>query len=543
MISTRAWLTLFLASATLAPAQMHLDLLPTPQVGWTAANEPYDLTVSVDHQNFALSSCIVTCEIPNGVDLESFTPGVGTIVQVSNLVIWTLAPADLANNIVQANLKVTPHDAGYVNHFASYGFEPTNTPTISRTATYGVRVLETRLNPWANHVEPSDLMNFGATNTGPNDIDNVLVTVTIDSPAAVLAANISTGYLDEVDWPLSPTSGSRTVTFHVGSLRANEGLSGFLRIALDTNDPINATLMTASFFTTNHPDLAQFGLVLCGLNDEPDVIPSDYDGDGQDEPAVQNVDSGDVAVNEGSIDLPPGTPVSGDYDGDSIADPVVYDSTSATWTKSLSKSGQVTTEKWGRKKSVPVPADYNGDGIVDLGVYIPATGAWMTRGGTRFYNWGSSKGVPAPADYNGDHKADMAVYFPSSGEWWIGARGGRPWFGTFGGPGYVPAPADYDGDGFADVALYQPSSGNWYIMESYFKRFRMANFGWSEAVPVPADYDGDRRADFAVYHAAAGQWYINNSGKRTIEIRNRGSARATPVHTQYQVNRRFGLLP
>ena len=86
-----------------------------------------------------------------------------------------------------------------------------------------------------------------------------------------------------------------------------------------------------------------------------------------------------------------------DFDGDGIADLVVYHPATGNWHGLLStESGGILPFGWA--SALPVPADYDGDGQQDLAVYHPATGSWRvlksTTGGILVKNWGWSSAKP-----------------------------------------------------------------------------------------------------------------------------------------------------
>lgn len=82
---------------------------------------------------------------------------------------------------------------------------------------------------------------------------------------------------------------------------------------------------------------------------------------------------------------------------------------------------------WGQPGDVPVTGDFDGDHIADLVVYRPSTGAWLMRLSTRQFSafstvtvyWGQAGDVPMPGDYDGDGITDLAVFRPSTGVWYI----------------------------------------------------------------------------------------------------------------------------
>jgi len=135
-----------------------------------------------------------------------------------------------------------------------------------------------------------------------------------------------------------------------------------------------------------------------------------------------------------------GKPVRGDFDGDGIDDPAVYDSTQGKWQIMYSSTNQyhMVNHHVGNNY-VGVRGDYNGDGRDDFAVYVPwghwwvmsAMGGWITSTPGQLYtDWGSTAGQapdfwgdsgmdPVAGDYNGDGKADLAVYQRSTGNWFI----------------------------------------------------------------------------------------------------------------------------
>jgi hypothetical protein len=71
--------------------------------------------------------------------------------------------------------------------------------------------------------------------------------------------------------------------------------------------------------------------------------------------------------------------VPGDYDGDGLADPAVYQSAAGTWYLWMSASGyaQLGPVTFATSTShLAVPADYDGDGKCDPAAYIPTLGKW-----------------------------------------------------------------------------------------------------------------------------------------------------------------------
>ncbi|MCA1809468.1 MAG: VCBS repeat-containing protein [Lentisphaerae bacterium] len=180
-------------------------------------------------------------------------------------------------------------------------------------------------------------------------------------------------------------------------------------------------------------------------------------------------------------------PLKGDFDGDGLADPAVYDAATGTWRVLMSSAdyAEVSVGGWGGPAWLPVAADYDGDGLTDPAVYLESEGRWMV--------WLSGSGY-APAQVAG-------------------------WGGTGWQPG-APVPADYDGTGQADPAVYREAAGVWQVWLSGAGYERTAVEGWGGAgwLPVSGDYDGDGKDDPAAYHAASGRWrvWLSDRGYRPV---------------------------
>jgi hypothetical protein len=221
--------------------------------------------------------------------------------------------------------------------------------------------------------------------------------------------------------------------------------------------------------------------------------PGDFDGDGASDLGVYRYASGywyirkmadqELAIFGGSYWAGPKlamsggfTPVAGDYDGDGLTDPAMYNEKGGLWSGLFSGSGYAYISGiFGGPGYVAIPADYDADGLTDPAVYNETTAQWYVLYSSDGYRinsgiFGGPGYTAAPADYDGDGKADGCVYMESTGLWIIlpsstlSASGYVPVSGVFGGPGFVPVPADYTGDGMADAAVYDEATGNWYIV-------------------------------------------------------------------------------
>ncbi len=234
-------------------------------------------------------------------------------------------------------------------------------------------------------------------------------------------------------------------------------------------------------------------------------------------------------------------PGGADFDGDRLADPLLYNLLSGSWFLRLSGRGYAGTlalDLLGGPDFLSAPADFDGDGLADPAVYQEATGTWLVmmsadgyaaamnpyapraaqEAGALSSAFGGPGWVAACADYDGDRRADYGVYQPGEARWRIKLSGSTyatldlP--GLLGGPGTVAIPADYDGDQFADPAAYRWADRTWFgrLSTAHYALVHSAYHGALGWMPVPADYDGDGKADLALMDPATGCWSVWLSG-------------------------------
>ncbi len=290
-------------------------------------------------------------------------------------------------------------------------------------------------------------------------------------------------------------------------------------------------------------------IVVGGTDLDYDLVPADYDGDGEADPALyKNGDwiiypseaGGVVTRNWG---WKGGIPVIGDYDGDGAFDLAVYDNINGVW-YIQSLDGEVITwaKQWGYAGTQAVSGDYDGDGVYDLAVYGSEEGRWdiLSLDG-RVIAWGHGFGLAKKAvsgDYDGDGKFDLALYCegpncdsganPNLATWYIQKLDGTmitpyPNAPQWGAPDLVPVSGDYDGDGIYDLAVYcsdgcppdYPVYTTWYAKDAGATDkliFWAKKFGWSGVRAAPADYNGDGKTDLGVFglnqDTKKAEWHI-----------------------------------
>jgi subtilisin-like proprotein convertase family protein len=265
----------------------------------------------------------------------------------------------------------------------------------------------------------------------------------------------------------------------------------------------------------------------------------DFNGDGKtDFSVVRNVGgqvnwftrmNGSAATQGAAWGLPTDNFVSGDFDGDTKSDVVVWRAGVQGFFYILrSSTFTVDTQAFGQTGDDPsVVADYDGDGKTDVAVYragatVGAQSFWYYRGslanpsGNITYTpWGSNGDFPAPGDYDGNGKADFCVQ-----------RAGTPnaIFHTRLSTGVVLAPVpfglgsdpivpgDYDGDGKTDIATSRTITGviNWFWLPSSGGPFQTRLWGATGDLRTQGDYDGDGKTDVAVWRPNVG-FYANQS--------------------------------
>lgn len=236
--------------------------------------------------------------------------------------------------------------------------------------------------------------------------------------------------------------------------------------------------------------------------------------------------SNNVAMRSGPIMVGTGgsgikTAIGGDFDGDGIADPAVYEEISGVWQVKLSSDdyGLVSLPGFGGSGYVVVKGDFDGDGKTDPAIYQESTGDWNIRFSSRDYtlqtvNLGGLGYNAVEGDFDGGGKSDLVVYRDATKFWLYiltetqsaGAR-------NFGAVGYHPVTGDYDGDGITDYALYQETTGNWLVLlsGSGYAEIPVSGFGGPGWIPVIEDYDGDGKVDLALYEKTTGNWQLRLS--------------------------------
>ena len=220
-----------------------------------------------------------------------------------------------------------------------------------------------------------------------------------------------------------------------------------------------------------------------------------------------------VVQNRNGIPNLPKKHTLGDFDGNGIAEVMLFRHSNAFWYSRSSHhggSGATVSRQFGIHGDIPVPGDYNGDNITDRAVYRPKNSTWYILNSGSNTMTHRTFGIPfdipvAGGDYDNDGRDDLAVFRPKEKRfYYIKSSTGQtvPLNRSILKEGDIPVPCDYNGDGRTQLAVYRPTTGQWFIGDKPF------NWGINEDIPVAADYDGDGKCDPAVYRGSNGRWYF-----------------------------------
>ena len=273
--------------------------------------------------------------------------------------------------------------------------------------------------------------------------------------------------------------------------------------------------------------------------------------------AAGDIDLGGIprqigAPDMGAHEVPDGTPVPADYDGDDMADAAYFDVPTATWMVMQSSDGLLKCVQFGDAKATPVPADYDGDGRADFATYSATAKApefrILTQAGDEgAYALGEKGATPFAADADNDGAADPCVFQGNAkkpsftallgGE---GHNAAKAFTLVFGTKGAKPVAGDFDADGNTDFGCYTATASKPAFSVALSGR------GWNEKQPLAVtlgakgsapccgDFDGDGVTDFAAYSgtAASPQLYrMFSTSKwreaRTLPFGKKGSRAAT----------------
>jgi len=220
-----------------------------------------------------------------------------------------------------------------------------------------------------------------------------------------------------------------------------------------------------------------------------------------------------------------------DFDGDQMADPVIYCQTNGNWRVRLSGNDYVQVELkayLGGPGYAALAADFDGDQLADPCVYqgtCASSASWLVRLSAAEYNMvslvdflGGSNYVALAGDFDGDRLADPCVCDVLAGTWVVKLSSAGYMAVTeyelLGGKDCTALAADFDGDGYGDAAVYDDSTGCWMALLSsngYEAALLDTSFGGLGWKALTADFDGDNYAEPAVYSPSTAEWLIRPS--------------------------------
>jgi len=193
-------------------------------------------------------------------------------------------------------------------------------------------------------------------------------------------------------------------------------------------------------------------------------LPRDFDGDGKADPAVLHQSSGlwkilyssrSYALVDGYFGDSSFSPCPADFDNDGKTDPTVFRIQSAIMGKlgyllTILSASAYTPHDWTIGTSgQSVPQDYDGDTKADPALFNAETSLWSIWPSTMIstlpfsFTIGGPGFVSVAGDYDGDKKADTTVYQESTGIW-VALLSGSNYalaMEVFGGSGYEAAAA------------------------------------------------------------------------------------------------------
>ncbi len=249
---------------------------------------------------------------------------------------------------------------------------------------------------------------------------------------------------------------------------------------------------------------------------------------------------------------PQGIPVSGDFNGDGVAEVGVF--VNGFWYLDLNGNGVWDESdlwaKLGARRDRPVTGDWDGDGKDDIGIFGPEwrndTRAVMSEPGLpdrqnetygakknippkpneapdgrrlmrrtsvgqvrsdlidHVFYYGGDSDIPVAGDWNGDGVDTIGIF--QGGTWTLDDNGDGKWLPgetlvQFGQPGDIPVVGDFDGDGVDDIGVFR--DGKWIIDANGDRAFnehdRVFELGGAGDYPVVGDWDGDGTDDPGIY--------------------------------------------
>ena len=174
-------------------------------------------------------------------------------------------------------------------------------------------------------------------------------------------------------------------------------------------------------------------------------------------------------------------PLAGDWDGDGVDSPGLYDpETGSFFLRNSCTSGPADlTFTFGPPRAIPVVGDWEGEGRDSIGIYLPGTGHWALR----------ARPEPGPADVSFDFGPKTVEMVPVAGDW--------------------------DGTGRDRVGLYHPEYSTWFLSTGNHAGIAAEtfDFGPNAGAPVVGDWDGDGADEVGVVVVEQGQAFLADANR------------------------------
>ena len=251
---------------------------------------------------------------------------------------------------------------------------------------------------------------------------------------------------------------------------------------------------TNQFFTLADGNLGQYGWGIPG-----DCYPLvwDYNQNGKTDISIYHIPTNQWFVKgypgdnlgQYGFGLDDSVPVPGDYNGDGIIERAFYHWPTNRWFI----DGQAGPDpvRLRRRGQCSFVGDYDGDGIADMMLYPPhATSGLCTESETSASSAGrapTASRFPGTGTGTGGPKSPF-ITFPSN-EWIWREKTGPHFMGRYGwgGAESFPIPGDYSGDGTTDRGFYRYAQ-NWWFRDGQTDFF----YGWGgqEFMPITSQMAG-----------------------------------------------------
>jgi hypothetical protein len=182
--------------------------------------------------------------------------------------------------------------------------------------------------------------------------------------------------------------------------------------------------------------------------------------------------------------------------------------------KFILKNGTArTVVAFGKSTDLPVSGDWNGDGLANIGVYRPSTQMFTLKNGSEKTKvaWGVSTDLPVTGDWNGDGLADVGVFRPSTHRFVL-KNGSETTKIIWGLSTDLPVTGDWNGDGLGDVGVFRQSTQEFILKNG--SATTIQKWGLTTDLAVTGDWSGDGLTDVGVFRQANNKFIVKNGSQR-----------------------------